>query len=167
MNSADADRRVPILFSSIGLRSLAIIRNLCALAAPNTKTFDQLLDLLRKHFGKAPSKSQARQEFNKGRQRDSETVEKYDARLRELGIDCDYGGSLEDRLKEQLINGVKDDDLKKRLLGSVKDSLADLKIALTFEQVAKDVRSSRQGDALSSSAHYVKKTRLSTYKSGR
>jgi hypothetical protein len=166
--ATDPDRRVPILLSSIGLRSLSVIRSLCAPAAPDSKTFDQLLELLKKHFGKTPSKSLARQKFNEARQRDSETVEQFDARLRELAIDCDYGGSLEDRLKEQLINGVREDALKKKLLGSEEDSLADLlKKARTFEQVARDVRSSRQSDSASSDAHYVQQARAPTSKSTR
>lgn len=111
-NSQDPDRRVPILLSKIGLQSLAVIRSLCAPAAPDTKTFDKLLELLKKHFIKAPSKSLARQRFNEPRQWDSETVEQFDVCLRELAIDCEYGGSLDDRLKQQLINGVKNDALK-------------------------------------------------------
>lgn len=44
----------------------------------------------------------------------------------ELATDWDYGYSLEDRLKEQLMNGVKEDALKMKLLGSGENFLADL-----------------------------------------
>lgn len=59
----------------------------------------------------------ASQRFNKARQRESETVKQFDARLQELAIDSDYDNSLEGPLRELLINGVKEDALKK-FLGS-------------------------------------------------
>lgn len=52
----DTNRSVPIFLSTIGLRFLFIIRCLCALAAPNTKTFDELLGILKNYFVKAPLK---------------------------------------------------------------------------------------------------------------
>lgn len=94
LNSPDPELRVSILLSFIGLRLLAVIEIICAPAALGTNNFHQLLERLNKQFGKAPSKSLARQKFIKAKKRDSETVEQYGARLRVLFIDSDYGGSL-------------------------------------------------------------------------
>lgn len=92
-------------------------------------------------------------------------MEQFDARLEELAIDCDYGNCIKDRLKEQLINGVRDNAFKKKLLGSMDNSLTDfLKKARTFKQVAQDVRSSRQGESSFSGTHFVKQSRAYTSK---
>ena len=62
------DRRVPILLATIGLRALGIIRSLCAPADPGTKTYTELLTLLRLLYTKTPSKALARQKLTEARQ---------------------------------------------------------------------------------------------------
>lgn len=58
----------------------------------------------------------ALQKLNEAKQHDLKTVEQFDARNHELAIDCDNNNSLENRLKEQLRNGVKEVVLKNKLL---------------------------------------------------
>ena len=140
------DRRKAILLSSIGLKSLGVVRSLCAPDDPDTKSFDQLLELLGKHFGKPPTKSLARQRLAEAKQAENESIDQFIVRLRELSIDCQYDAAvLNVRLREQFIIGVRNDILKRKLLEAEDDSLEDLlKRARTFEQVDRDVRSSHQ-----------------------
>lgn len=67
--------------------ALSVIRSFCAPAASDTKTFYQLLELLKKQFGKTFYKSLSCQTLNDARQRESNTVEKFNALLWELAID--------------------------------------------------------------------------------
>lgn len=123
--SMDLNRRCPILLSSINIRSPSIIRSLCAPAALDTKTFDELLEVHKKHVGRAPLRPLDRQKFIKASQRDSQMVERFNSRFLEWAIDCDYGNSLEDLLNKQLIYSVIENALKRKLLLSLKDLFAD------------------------------------------
>ena len=96
------DRRKAILLSSIGIRSLGVIRSLCAPDDPDTKTFDQLLELLKKH-GKPPTKSIARQKLAEAKQAESESIDDFIVRLRELSIDCHYETAV-DRITSRAIH---------------------------------------------------------------
>ena len=117
------------------------------------------------HYGKPPTKSIARQKLSDARQNESESIDDFIVRLRELAIDCHYDAVvLRERLREQFINGVRADSLKRKLLEADYEDLDSLlKRARTFEQVDRDVRSSRNsGNAPTSSsseAHFVEQRR--------
>lgn len=93
------------------------------------------------------------------RQRDSQTVEQFDARVRELAIDCDLNGSLKDRLNKQMINGVKDALKKKLLFRSKTISPIFLRKRAQLNKYFRDVRSARLGDIFTSEVHYVQQSR--------
>ena len=95
------DRRKAILLSSIGIRSRGVVRSLCAQDDPDTKSFDQLFELIRMHYGKPPTNSIARQNLSEAKQAKSEFIDEFLVRLRDLSIDCQYDAAvLKERLRE-------------------------------------------------------------------
>ena len=149
-NAGDPDRRKAAPLATIGMRALEIIRSLCAPDDPSTKTYDQLLELLRRHYTKAPTKSLARQTLAATKQNEDESVDEFVARLRHLAIDCQYGNAmLPEVLRMQFINGILAEALKRKLLGAEDETLAQLLTrARLFEQVERDVRAGRQANRL-------------------
>ena len=120
------DRRVPILLATIGLRAVGIIRSLCAQADPRTKTYTDLT-LLRRHYTKTPSKALARQKLTEARQSETESIDEFMARLRELSLDCQYeNATLTEVLRVQIINGVRNESLKKKLLEAENETLDNI-----------------------------------------
>ena len=121
--------------------------------------------MLRIHYSKPPTKSLARQKLSYARQSESESIDELILRLRELAIDCHYDAAvLRERLREQFINGIRADRLKRKLLEAEDEDLdALLKRARTFEQVDRDVRSSRNSSNATNSsvseAHLVEQHR--------
>ena len=117
-NAQDIDRRKAALLATIGMRALDIIRSLCAPDEPNTKSYDEIIKLLRRHYTKAPTKSLARQKLAAVKQNKEESIDEFVARLRHLAIDCQYGGAmLTEVLQVQSINGIRAEALKK-VIGS-------------------------------------------------
>ena len=112
-NAQDIDRRQAALLATIGMRALDIIRSLCAQDEPNSKSYDKIIELLRRHFTKAPTKSLARQKLAAVKQHKDEFIDEFVARLRHIAIDCQYGGAmLTEVLQVQFINGIRAEALK-------------------------------------------------------
>ena len=145
-NVQDIDCRKAALLSTIGRRALDIIRSLCATNESNTISYDEIFELLRRHYTKAPTKSLACQKLAAVQQNEIESIEKFVARLRYLAIDCQYGGvMLTEVLQLQFINGIRAEALKTKLLATENKTLDQLLArARSFEQVERDVRASRQ-----------------------
>jgi hypothetical protein len=151
----DPDRRVPILLATIGLRALGIIRSLCAPADPGTKSYADLLSLLRRHYTRTPSKALARQKLTEARQSETESIDEFMARLRELSLHCQYkNATLNEVLRVTLINEVRYESFKNKLLEAENETLDNLLVRVrTFEQIERDIRGSRQPN---DEAHFVK-----------
>ena len=111
------------------MRALEIVRSLCAPDDPSTKIYEQLIELLKRHYTKAPTKSLTRQKLAATKQKEEESVDEYIARLRHVAIDCQYGdGMLSEVLRVQFINGIRAEPFKRKLLGAEDEPLADLLI---------------------------------------
>ena len=161
-NAQDIDCRKAALFATIGMQALDIIRSLFAPDEPNTKSYDEIIELLRRHYTKAPTKSLACQKLAAVKQNEDESIDKFVARLRHLAIDCQYGGAmLTEVLQVQFINGNRAEALKTKLLAAENETLDQLLArARSFEQVERDVRAFRQADKQngnSSETHFVNK----------
>lgn len=163
-DARSTDRRKAALLATIGMRALEIIRSLCAPDDPSTKSYDEIIELLRRHYTKAPTKSLARQKLASAKQKEEESVDEFVARLRYLAIDCQYGAAmLPEVLRVQFINGIQAESLKKKLLAAEDETLEQLLTrGRSFEQVERDVRAFRQADkqelGRSSETHFVKKS---------
>ena len=96
-NAGNIDRRKAALLATIGKRALDIIKGLCAPDEPNIKSYDEIIELLRRHYTKAPTKSLARQKLAAVKQNEDESIDEFVARLRHLANDCQYGGDAHKR----------------------------------------------------------------------
>ena len=161
-NSQDIDRRKAALLATIGMRALDIIKSLSAPDEPNTKLYDEILELLRRNYTKAPTKSLTCKKLAAVKQNEHESIDEFVSRLRHLAIDCQYGGAmLTEVLQEQFINGIRAEAFKKKLLAAENETLDQLLAhARFFEQVERDDRSLHQEvkqEINSSETHFVYK----------
>ena len=132
-----------MLLALIGTKALQSVVDLCSPDSPNAKTYPQLLELLRAHYGKKTTKSFSRAKFHEARQEDAESIDEFSVRLRRLAIDFKFEANLEDRLRDQLIVGVRNESLRKKLFEGEDKSFTDcVKISQTFETVHREIRSS-------------------------
>ena len=110
------DRKRAILLNAVGLQILQNLRDLCSPDKPESKTFDALIEILRNHFGPKITMSAQRMKFSKRVQAEGESVDQYILDLRKLTLGCNFAANLDERLRDQLIIGVRSDGARKILM---------------------------------------------------
>ena len=98
------------------LETYQLIRNLVIPHKPANKSFKQLVDLVQAHYSPSHSVIVQRLAYNKRVQREGETAAEFVVELRILSEQCQFGASLNEMLRNQLVCGAKDGSLQRRLL---------------------------------------------------
>ena len=140
-NSADGglDDRVPALLSIIGGRTYSLLRALTAPEKPATKSFDDLVKLLKGHLSPKPLIIAERFRFHKRDQRSDETVREYVVQIRKLSENCEFGTHLQDSMRDCLVCGLHNTDIQKKLLTEDKLTFEkSVDISTAMETAAKD-----------------------------
>ena len=142
----DADRKRAVLLTVIGEVGLTAVTNLVAPDQPETKGYADILQILGTHFGpKKESFLTARLAFQNRAQHEGETVEKWLEDLRRIAKDCDFGQSLNDRLRDQIVAGTRSYTARRELLKLSKDANkytldASIQLAKDTEVIERDVK---------------------------
>lgn len=121
----DPQKKRAILLSSCGAGTYQLIRSLVAPDKPTDRSLDEIVKLVQDHHQPPPSVTVRRFAFHSRSRKNAETISDYVASLRELSEYCDFGGSLNDMLRDRLVCGVNDERYQRRLLSESK---------LTFEK---------------------------------
>ena len=111
-----AVKRRATFLSIVGRSSYNLLRSLVSPAKPTDKTFEQLVEVLTKHYSPKPTEVMQRFRFNSQAKREGESIANYVAELRSLTEDCNYGEALSEMLRDRLVWGVRDTAIQKKLL---------------------------------------------------
>ena len=87
-------------------------------------TLSEILQVLGDHFTPAKSVIVERFRFNQRKQHDDESVRVYVAELRKLTINCEFGDTLNDMLRDRLVCGLSNPKIQKALPGHKKLTFA-------------------------------------------
>lgn len=112
----DGDKQRAILLSVVGASTYSLMRNLLSPEKPKDKTYQQLVLLLKNHFDPKPSEIVQRYKFDSRSRKQNESVLDYVAELRRLAQDCNYGDTLQQKLRDRIVCGINDDRIQRRLL---------------------------------------------------
>ena len=82
----------------------------------DTLSYADLVKLLKAHYNPKPSAIVQRFHFNSRIRTKSESIADYVAALRDLALDCDYGDSLAQMLRDRLVCGVNHAGIQRKLL---------------------------------------------------
>lgn len=140
-NDIDDTKKVSVLFSVMGPKTYGLLRSLVAPVAPGTKTYEQVVTVLKDHFTPKPLVIAERFRFHKRNQGEGETVAQYVAVLKKLSEHCEFGAYLEDALRDRFVCGLKCEAVQKRLL--TEENLTFKKAvehAVSAETAARDVQ---------------------------
>uniref|UniRef100_A0AAR2J5F9 Retrotransposon gag domain-containing protein n=1 Tax=Pygocentrus nattereri TaxID=42514 RepID=A0AAR2J5F9_PYGNA len=140
-NDIPESKKVSILFSVMGPKTYGLLRSLVAPVAPGTKTYEQVVTVLKDHFTPKPLVIAERFRFHKRNQGEGETVAQYVAVLKRLSEHCKFGAYLEDALRDRFVCGLMCEAVQKRLL--TEDKLTFKKAvehAVSAEIAARDVQ---------------------------
>ena len=122
------EKQRAILLSSVGPKTYSVLKDLLAPEKPSTKSFEELVECLQKHFTPSILKIAERFKLVKRVQADSEEIKKYAVALRKLATICQYGAFLDDALTQCFVCGLQNSGIQRKLL---------LESDLTFEKAVK------------------------------
>ena len=115
-NDVANEKKVAVLLSVIGSKTYILLRSLLHPEAPKEKTFDQLAKTPKEHLEPKPQTIVERFHFHRRNQEQSESVLDYIAELRRLSATCDFGGYLNEVLRDRSVCGLSNEATQKRLL---------------------------------------------------
>ncbi len=115
-NNIVAERQVAVFLSVIGGKNYTLLRNLLSPAKPSGKTLAELTAALKKHFAPKRLVIAERFRFYRREQAIGESVADYEAELRRLAAHCDFGGYLDQALRDRLVCGLRSEATQKHLL---------------------------------------------------
>ena len=123
-NGIEEDKQGPVFLSVLGGKVYALLRDLLAPAKPSDNSFDDLSDVLTKHFEPKLVVIAETFHFHRRSQATGESIAQYVADLRRLATDCKFGGYLSEALRDTLVCGLKSESTQKRLLAETDLTLA-------------------------------------------
>ena len=142
-NAVKNDMKVATFLTIMENEAYKKLRTLCAPEPAETKSFDELVQIMRDKGAKPkPTEIAARYIFQNGIQTFTESVTDYHLSLKELAADCDFKENLEERLRYQLVIGLYSKAAQEDLLTKKKLTYKSaLEIALSKECASKDAAS--------------------------
>ncbi|KFD64442.1 hypothetical protein M514_23466 [Trichuris suis] len=155
----DQLRKRATLLTVIGREAYAILRSIISPAIPKSQTYDQLVATMKSHFMPQTSLIYRRFVFHKRTQQADETISAYITELRQLAEDCKFEATLTERLRDQLVCGLRDNAIQRRLLAETSLTFDEaFKRALAGEAAAnqaKEVQAQNSFAGTISSSHHV------------
>uniref|UniRef100_A0A3P9MT26 Retrotransposon gag domain-containing protein n=1 Tax=Poecilia reticulata TaxID=8081 RepID=A0A3P9MT26_POERE len=127
-----------ILLSLMGAKTYNALHNLLSPAKLSSKSYEDIVDTLQKHFNPAPLVIAERFRFHKRNQMKDESISEYMAELRKLLQHCDFKTGLDVALRDRLVCGMHCSSTQKRLLSEKElDLKTALELANSMETAAK------------------------------
>ena len=146
-NTVEENKQVPILLSSIGPSTYALLCNLLAPDSPGSKSLKDIETALCTHFKPRRSVIAERFHFHKRDQSATETITDFDAALRKLAIHCNFGDTLEDTLRDCFVCELRQEAIQRRLLTETELTYTKaLEIARGMEAAAQQTKHFRESD---------------------
>ncbi|XP_058858757.1 uncharacterized protein K02A2.6-like [Acipenser ruthenus] len=127
----ETEKQRAILLSVCGAKTYSLLRSLVAPLKPSEKTFAELVAALTEHYNPKPSAIVQRFKFDSCSRKPGISVAGFVAELRALSEYCEFGDTLNDRLRDRLVCGINDERIQRRLLS---ESTLDFRKALDIAQ---------------------------------
>ena len=116
-NGVREERKKFVFLNSLGVKHFNLLANLLSPDDPTTKTFDELVEILDKHFRPTTSVVAERYRLNCRRQRENESIADFVADLKRLIVPCKYPADTQDMiLRDRFVFGLLSESTRKRLL---------------------------------------------------
>ena len=112
----DDNKKKAILLTSVGARTYKLICSLTQPVEPASKTFAEIVTVVKEHQSPKPSMIVQRFKFNSRVRKAEESVRNYVAELRKLSEHCEYNNQLEDMLRDRLVCGIGNVQIQTKLL---------------------------------------------------
>jgi len=139
-----------ILLTVCGAKTYHTLRDLVAPKKPTEKSYAEIVKCLETHFNPKQGVAVKRYQFNSRSRKPGESVANYVAELRHLAMDCEFGDTLNEMLRDRLVCGVNDSRIQRRLLSEADlDFAKALKTAQAMEMADRDALQLQNGKVTS------------------
>ena len=136
----DDNLKRAVFLSTLGAPGYKLLRSL-VVEEVKTKTFEQLVKVLKEHLQPAPNVIAQRFRFYKRDRKTGESVNDYIAELRRLSEHCEFGEKLDEYLRDRFVCGLNSAGIQQKLLSTKKlDLNGALDISRSYEAAAKDAK---------------------------
>ena len=115
-NEIRNEREKATFLSLIWSQTYSLLRNLVSLSIPNDKSYTELAAARKKHYEPKPVIIAERFHFHRRSQAVGESINEYVAELRRLTTHCQFGGFLDEALRDRLVCGLRNEAIQKKLL---------------------------------------------------
>ena len=130
-----------ILLSVVGAETYKLIHNLSVPNLPGTKTYEELVELVKDYVCPQPNIIVQRCLFNSRTRQPEESVATFVNELDGIASKCEYGLQLNENLRDRLVAGVNNDIIQQRLLQNPGLTFQTaLTTCLAMETAAKNVQ---------------------------
>ena len=99
-NDIAAEKKVAVLHTMVGAKTYSLLRHLIAPTKPGTKTYEELVAVIKTHLKPRPLIIAERFKFHRRNQGEGEGVSQYTAELRRLADRCHFDDYLEEALRD-------------------------------------------------------------------
>ena len=115
-NSVKSEIKVATLITVIGNDAYELMVSLCMPDKPASKTFSELVAIMRGHLNPKPSILAERFKFRQRIQKQDETIATYVSELKKMTKDCGFSAdSLKENLRDQFVCGLANDDIRQKM----------------------------------------------------
>lgn len=133
------DKTVFYLLHYMGADPYDVLCDKLAPVQPCTKKYQELVDIMSKHFCPEPLEIAENYRFHLKKQGEGESIQDFVTNLRKLALNCKFGEYQPTALRNQLVFGLRSEKIQSRLLETKKLTLEKaLDIAYGMELSAKD-----------------------------
>ena len=115
-NGIEEDNQVSVLLTVIGSTNYTLLNNMVSPGKPMDKSFTQLAEVLCGHFDPKPLVIAERFHFHRREQAPGKSISNYVTELRRLATHCNFGGYLDQVLRDRLVCGIHHEITQKGLL---------------------------------------------------
>lgn len=155
-NVDNRGKRKAFLLGSLSASVYSQLRDVCSPALPNTKTYAEIVTLLKSRYEKKKIVVAERYLFHLASQKEGETVLDYACRLQKLASSCNFGQFLNDALRDRLICGIKEGSIRETLLSKEHTWNEALELAQAGELAILHNRKMYDAPSSSQSVHRMK-----------
>ncbi|XP_077530459.1 uncharacterized protein LOC144142675 isoform X2 [Haemaphysalis longicornis] len=142
VNGISDDQKRKLFLTTIGEDVYVTLKSLLFPKTPIDASFLEVSSALKNHYSPRRSVVSERYRFNQRKQEPDETITDFIVAIREIAAQCEFGGFLQDALRDRLVAGLRTEAIRRRLL-AMPDEEASWDRAC---RVAKEIEAETQED---------------------
>ena len=117
-NGIEKEKRRAVFLSVVGAKTFSLLRDLLAPKKPSEASYDDIVKALREFHVPKKNVLSERYTFRARKQQNGESLSEYIAALKGLAATCEFGATLEEQLRDQLVYGISSKELRTKLLSA-------------------------------------------------